>query len=155
MAEEPKKRPRTRKTAEIGKTTPQKTAPRKRTPKKSPEELALLASRQLAIDLARHAQDRHCRNIVILEVAKDSPVAKHFLIATGTSDPQLRSVAREFEGLAAEQNFPLFGHAGMQQGRWVVLDFVDIVVHLFDAEFRQFYDLEMLWGDAPKIDWSR
>ncbi|MCH8310235.1 MAG: RsfS/YbeB/iojap family protein [Chloroflexi bacterium] len=42
-----------------------------------------------------------------------------------------------------------------QQGRWAVVDLVDIVIHLFDEEFRKFYDLELLWGDAPKVAWSR
>ena len=46
-----------------------------------------------------------------------------------------------------------FGRAGYEQGRWILLDFVDVVVHLFDAEYRNFYDLELLWGDAPVVEW--
>ena len=57
--------------------------------------------------------------------------------------------------VSKERNFPPYNRAGLQQGRWVVIDLVDIVVHLFDAEFRSFYDLELLWGDAPKVAWAR
>ena len=90
-----------------------------------------------------------------MELADLSPVAKHFVIATGTSDLQIRSVARELEQLGKERGFSVYGHAGIQQGRWAVVDFVDIVVHLFDSEYRAFYDLELLWGDAPRIDWCQ
>ena len=123
----------------------------KKTP--APKEDPLVASRNFACKLAQLAEDRHCTDIVILELAKTSPVAKHFLIATGTSEQQIRSIGNEMAILGKEENFKVFGKAGIQQGRWVVVDFVDIVVHLFETEYRQFYDLEMLWGDAPKIDW--
>jgi ribosome-associated protein len=116
---------------------------------------SLLQSRSLATEIAQLADDRHCSDIVILELADRSPVANHFVIATGTSDQQLRSVAREMEDLGKQNNFKVFSRAGMQQGRWAVVDFVDVVVHLFDEEFRKFYDLELLWGDAPKITWQR
>ena len=116
---------------------------------------ALADSRDLARQIAQLAEDRHCRDIVILELADRSPVAKHFVICTGTSDQQIRSVAGEIEYLGKQQNFPVYGRAGIQQGRWAVVDFVDVVVHIFDDQYRQFYDLELLWGDAPKIKWQR
>ena len=118
-------------------------------------EKALSESRRLACEIARLAHDRHCRDIVILELAQLSPVALHFVIGTGTSGQQIRSVARQIEQLGQDNKFKVFGRAGMQQGRWAVVDFVDVVVHLFDEEYRNFYDLELLWGDAPKIDWQR
>ena len=119
------------------------------------EEAVLGRSRQLSRAIAQLAGDRHCRDIVVLELADRSPVARHFVIGTGTSDQQIRSVARELEGLARQRRFPVFGHAGIQQGRWAVIDCVDVVVHLFDEEYRRFYDLELLWGDAPRLDWER
>jgi ribosome-associated protein len=127
-------------------------APTARSKKVDPD---LSASRVLARKLARLADDRHCRDVVILELEQISPVAKHFIIGTGTSDQQIRSVAREMKEVGEQNKFKTFSAAGMQQGRWVVLDMVDIVVHLFDEEYRQFYDLEMLWGDAPKLRWQR
>jgi len=119
------------------------------------EPQALAASRQLARTLAQLAHDRHCRDIVILELADVSPVAYHFVIATGASTQQIRAVALEIEELGRERGCRVFSQAGIQQGRWALVDFVDVVVHLFDEEYRQFYDLELLWGDAPKITWQR
>ena len=121
----------------------------------STDNKALLESRRLACEIAHLAHDRHCFDIVVLELAALSPVALHFVICTGTSDQQIRSVAREIEQLGQEKCFNVFGRAGIQQGRWAVIDFVDVVVHLFDAEYRKFYDLELLWGDAPRIQWKR
>ena len=118
------------------------------------QEKALSESRRLACEIAQLADDRHCRDIVILELAQLSPVALHFVIGTGTSGQQIRAVAREIEQLGREKNFNVFGRAGLEQGRWAVIDFVDVVVHLFDEEYRNFYDLELLWGDAPKINWQ-
>ena len=92
---------------------------------------------------------------MILELVDRSPVAKHFVIATGTSTQQIRSVGQELQTLGRQKDSPPLGRDGFQQGRWVVVDFVDVVVHIFDEEFRRFYDLELLWGDAPKLDWQR
>jgi len=114
----------------------------------------LLASRKWSRALAQLADGRHCSDIAILELADFSPVAMHFVVCTGTSEQQIRSVAREMEQLGKESQHRAYGTAGLQQGRWVIIDFVDVVVHLFDDEFRKFYDLELLWGDAPRIDWQ-
>ena len=122
-------------------------------PTSADPEQALVESRKFACDIARLADDRHCRDIVILELADRSPVALFFVIGTGTSGQQIGAVAREIGQLGKENNFKVFGQAGMQQGRWAVIDFVDVVVHLFDDEYRKFYDLELLWGDAPKVPW--
>ena len=123
-------------------------------PTSAEPEQALVESRKFACDIARLADDRHCRDIVILELADRSPVALFFVIGTGTSGQQIGAVAREMGQLGKEKNFKVFGRAGMQQGRWAVIDFVDVVVHLFDDEYRKFYDLELLWGDAPKVPWQ-
>jgi len=124
-------------------------------PTSANREQILIESRNFACDIARLAGDRHCRDIVILELAERSPVALFFVIGTGTSSQQIGAVAREIEKLGEEKNFKVFGRAGMQQGRWAIVDFVDVVVHLFDDEYRKFYDLELLWGDAPKVPWQQ
>ena len=127
----------------------------KKTKNSSDPKQAVETSRALACEIAQLAQDRHCRDILILELAGLSPVALHFVIGTGTSNQQIRSVAKEIETLGKEKGFPIYGRAGVEQGRWAVIDLVDTVVHLFDEEYRNFYDLELLWGDAPKIEWQR
>lgn len=124
---------------------------------KKPEinQADLQSSRELAIEVARIAHDRHCSDVVILELADRSPIAKHFVLGTGTSDQQIRAVGGEIAEFGKEQGRQVYNKAGMQQGRWIIVDFVDVVVHLFDEKFRNFYDLELLWGDAPKVDWIR
>ena len=115
---------------------------------------ALIKSRALACEIARLADGRHCDDIVIMELAERSPVANHFVICTGTSAQQMRAVAKEIEVLGKGLGSRVYSRAGLQQGSWTIIDFFDVVVHLFEKEYRKFYDLEMLWGDAPKIDWQ-
>ena len=110
----------------------------------------------MAIELARLALDRHCRDIVILDLSGLSPVTDFFVIATGTSNRQMASLSDEMAELTNERfgSRPL-SIGGLPQATWVLIDCFDVVVHLFDEEHRSYYDLEMLWGDAPKIRWER
>jgi len=103
------------------------------------------------ITAARMAGERHCTDIVALDMRKVADVTDYFVIVTGTSDRQMRSVADEITDLAKQHKLSLFGRAGYEQGRWVLLDFIDVVVHIFDNKHRDYYDLEMLWGDAKKL----
>ena len=114
-----------------------------------------LTTRQLALTAARIAHDRHLTDVVVLDLRDISPVADYFVIATGNSDVQMRAVADEVQQTAAKGGHRPYGEAGRESGRWVLLDFVDVVVHLFDEEFREYYDLEMMWGDAPRVRWKR
>jgi ribosome-associated protein len=111
--------------------------------------------RKFAIEAARLAHDRHCTDIVVLDLKGVSPATDYFLIATGTSDRQCKSVADEISLLGKEHKQYRFGTAGYEQGRWVLLDFFNVVIHLFDEEMREYYDLEMLWGDAKKVRWQK
>ena len=108
-------------------------------------------TKQFAIAAAKLAGERHCTDIVVLDMRKVSDVTDYFVIATGTSDRQMRSVADEITDNAKEQKFSLFGRAGYEQGHWVLLDFIDVVVHIFNSKSRDYYDLELLWGDAKKL----
>lgn len=112
------------------------------------------ASEEFAIEVARMAADRNCSKIIVLDLNKRSPVARYFVIATGTSSQQVRSVSEEIAVYGKQNGNRPYGNAGLQEGRWAIVDFVDIIVHIFDAEYRNFYDLEMLWGDAPRVDWE-
>ena len=100
---------------------------------------------------AKLAAERHCTDIVVLDLRDISPATDYFVIATGTSDRQMRSVADEICQAAREQDQQRFGRAGYEQGRWILLDFFDVVIHIFDAEYRDYYDLELLWGDAERL----
>ena len=108
-----------------------------------------------ALAAARVAAERHCSDIVVLDLKGKSPATDYFVIATGTSDRQMRSVADEICETAKEQGQQRFGRAGYEQARWILLDFVDVVIHIFDAEYRDYYDLELLWGDAKRLKWDK
>jgi len=104
-----------------------------------------------ALTAAKLAAERHCTDIVVLDLRDISPATDYFVIATGTSDRQMRTVADEICDVARKQGQQRFGRAGYEQARWILLDFVDVVIHIFDDEYRDYYDLELLWGDAERL----
>ena len=107
--------------------------------------------REFALAAAKTASESHCTDITILDLRGKSPATNYFVIATSTSDRQGRSVADEICQLAKKHGFVRFGQAGLEHGRWILIDFVDVIIHIFDDEYRNYYDLEMLWGDAEKL----
>ena len=109
-------------------------------------------SREFVEAAAKIAHSRHCSDIVVLDLSGKSPATDYFVIATGTSNRQIRTVADEISEMAREHKYKRFGRAGYEQARWVLLDYVDVVIHIFDSEYRNFYDLELLWGDAERIE---
>jgi len=110
-------------------------------------------AKAFALAAAKLAEERHCTDITVLDLRDTSPATDFFVIATGTSDRQMRTVADEVSEIGRQHDFQRFGRAGYDQGRWILLDFVTVVVHIFDSEYRDYYDLELLWGDAERIDY--
>jgi len=108
-----------------------------------------------AIAAAKLAKTLNCKQITVQDLVGKSPATDYFVIATGTSNRQIRTVCDEISALAREMGFPRFGKAGYEQAKWILMDFVDVVVHIFDNEYRDYYDLELLWGDAEKLNWER
>ena len=108
-------------------------------------------TRKFALATAKLAGDLHCEDIVVLDLKGLSPATDYFIIATGTSGQQMRTVCDEVSKLARQSKLSRFGRAGYEQGRWILLDLVDVVVHIFDTEYRDYYDLELLWGDAKRL----
>jgi ribosome-associated protein len=105
-----------------------------------------------AITAARVAAETRGTDLVVLDLRKLTPVFDFFVIATGTSRRQIHAMADEIELVLKQQFGDLKrGGEGYEEGRWVVLDYGDVVVHLLDAEAREFWDLEGLWGDAVRI----
>ncbi len=107
-----------------------------------------------AVEAARIALHDNCEDIIVLDLRGHSPVADFFVIATGTSDRQLRSVADDLTRHGKNVSHKAWRVAGADRGDWIVLDFVDVVVHLFDAEHRHYYDLELIWGECPRVEWE-
>ena len=109
-------------------------------------------AKSFALAAAKTAKERNCSDIVVLDLREQSPATDYFVIVTGTSDRQMRTVCDEISELARGNDFERFGRAGYEQGKWILLDFVDVVIHVFDDEYRNYYDLELLWGDVKKLN---
>lgn len=104
--------------------------------------------------MARVAAENRCRDIMVLDLKGISPVTDFFVIATGTSARQMKTVlARMNDFVAAHGDVVRLGREGMESSRWALLDLVDVVIHVFAPEARSFYALELLWGDAPQVEW--
>jgi ribosome-associated protein len=112
-------------------------------------------ARELAVAAARMAHDDNCEDLIVLDLRGISPVTDYFVIATGTSDRQMRSVADEIARYGRSIGQKVWHVAGRDSAEWIVMDFVDVVVHLFDEKLRTYYDLELIWGEAPRVDWFR
>jgi ribosome-associated protein len=110
-------------------------------------------ARKFAIDAARLVANTRCHNVVVLDVTGLSPVTDYFVLATGTSPRQMRSVCDELAEFGPTQDYPSLACSGTDGESWMLIDFVDVVVHVFSQEARQFYDLDGLWGDAKPVEW--
>ena len=110
-------------------------------------------TRKLAVGIAQLAHNRNAEDIIVLDLRGLSPITDYFVIGTGTSDRQMRSLADEIEDFGTEIAQKLWKAAGRDAGDWIVMDFVDVVVHLFNQSMRRYYDLELIWGEAPKVQW--
>ena len=109
-----------------------------------------LTSQEGAQLCAEFAADRRAEDIIILDLRELSAVADFFVLASASADVQLRAIAdRIVEGLN-ESGERVWNKEGYENGEWIVLDYVDVVCHLFLKERRDFYQLERLWGDAPR-----
>ena len=109
-------------------------------------------SLELAIAAARTAAENRGRDIVILDMRDVTPVFDYFVLATGTSRRQLHAMSEEIDHkLEDELGDHRLGVEGYQDSRWILLDYGDVVIHLFDAEAREYYGLEDLWCDSRRV----
>ncbi len=104
---------------------------------------------------ARIAADNKGRDILVLDLRPCTPLFDYFVIVTGTSRRQIHTLAEEIDaGLQAEGDERM-GIEGYEASKWVVQDYGDIVIHVFDPDTRDYYKLEELWADAGKVDWEQ
>lgn len=113
-----------------------------------------VGSRTIAATAARAAADKQARDVVILDVHELIVITDFFVVCTGTSDRQVKTIVEEIEKALRELGEKPVRREGGQEARWVLLDYVDVVVHVFAEEERDFYDLERLWRDAPRLRWD-
>lgn len=115
------------------------------------ENFKIINIKKRAIKAAELAIDKKANNTVILELKDLSSIADYFVICSGDNPAQVKAIAEAIDGYFSNKKiFPL-GKEGMDFARWVLIDYGDIVVHVFDREMRAFYDLEKFWIDAPRV----
>ncbi len=108
-----------------------------------------------AIVAARTAQENRGQEIVVLDMRKLTPMFDFFVLATGGSPRQLHAISEEIDrALEKGLGDRRLGIEGYEQSRWILLDYGDVVVHLFDADTRQYYALEDLWAGAKRVAWE-
>ena len=113
-----------------------------------------VAALDRAVLSARVAHDHKARDITILDMRGITPLYDFLVLATGTSRRQIHTLAEEIDAALHAEGDERLGIEGYDASRWVVQDYGDVVVHVFDPEARDYYALEDLWADAGRVDWE-
>jgi ribosome-associated protein len=106
---------------------------------------------EIAKAAARAARDKKCTNICVLDLREISSITDYFVICSVASEIQARAVANHVEEVLSERGVGVWHVEGYEKASWILLDYVDVVMHVFDDETRDFYGLDRLWGDAPRV----
>lgn len=110
-----------------------------------------LTAEEIAVTAARAADDKRGMRIVVLDLREISMMTDYFVITDATTEVQVRAIADGILERLEEQGIKAKRREGWEDARWVLLDYGDAVVHVFRTEEREYYDLERLWGDAPRL----
>lgn len=121
------------------------------TPSTSPS----ISSDQAAIRCAEAAADKKAENIVVLDMREVSNFADFFVICSGTSEPHLKAIAGSIQDNLRDAGLRPHNVDGYPMSQWIVVDYYDVVVHIFHTEKRSFYSLEDLWSDAPRLEFAQ
>lgn len=113
----------------------------------------MLTADRLAIEAARAADDKKALDVRIMDMRKTLGITDYFLIASGMNDRHVRRIKDAVEEKLLELGAKPARREGERWRRWILLDYIDLVVHIFSEEDRQYYDLERLWGDVPRVEW--
>ena len=105
--------------------------------------------------VARIAAENKARDILVLDMRGITPLYDFFVLATGTSRRQIHTLAEEIDAALRAEGDARLTIEGYEASRWVVQDYGDVVVHVFDHDTRTYYGIEELWADAPRVDWER
>jgi ribosome-associated protein len=111
-------------------------------------------SRETAIAAARAASDKKADDILVLDMRDVLVITDYFIICSGRTDRQVKSIQEAVEEHLAATGAKPVRREGVQHRRWVLLDYIDVVVHIFRQEEREYYEIERLWKDAPLVEWE-
>ena len=119
------------------------------------EHLQTLSSLERACLCARVAVENKGRDVCVLDMRGITPLYDFFVLVSGQSRRQVHTLTEEIDAALHEQGDARLGIEGYESSKWVVQDYGDVVVHVFNPDTREYYALEELWADAPRVDWER
>ena len=109
-------------------------------------------SRARALRAVNAALEKKAKDLVVLKVQEISAFADYFIICGGTSDRQVRAIAASIQETLSRADIRPLGVEGDAAGQWILMDYDDVIIHVFLEQVRTFYDLERLWSEAPRMD---
>lgn len=122
--------------------------------KRSTEQFLTLSSLERACLCAHVAVENKARDVVVLDMRGITPLYDFFVLVTGTSRRQIHTITEEIDAAMHERGDQRLSVEGYEGSKWVVQDYGDVVVHVFHPETRQYYGIEDLWADAPRVNWE-
>ena len=124
-------------------------------PRKTLPGVIAITAEELAKACAELASNKKAEEIVVLDVRGISTFTDFFVLCSATSEPQLKAIANEIQTrLKEDHGVRAVAMDGFPASQWIVLDYLQVVVHIFHRDKRAFYSLEDLWGDAPRVEWE-
>jgi ribosome-associated protein len=114
--------------------------------------LTSISSWDKTLLVARSALGKKAYDLVVMEVRELTSIADYFVICSGRSDRQVQSIAQGIEEQLGQAGISPLSIEGANRGHWVLMDFADVIVHIFYEPVREFYDLDGLWGHAPRVE---
>ena len=117
--------------------------------------MATITPRQLALMAAEVCDEKKAKDIIVLDVRKITTISDYFIVCSTSNERQARAIAEGMRMRMKELGRREMGVEGMEDARWVLQDFGDIVLHIFHESQREFYDIEGLWADAKQVRWKK
>jgi ribosome-associated protein len=113
-----------------------------------------LSSEDKVAHMNRIVMDRKAMDVVVLDMRDSSSITDYFLICSGGSERQIRAIVDAIDEGMNPLGLASLGVEGYRDGHWILMDYGDVIVHVFSPETREYYDLERLWANAPRLDLS-
>ena len=107
-------------------------------------------SKETALLAAKTLDNKKAQDIVIIDIAEKASFADYFVLASGNSERQIGTLAEDIDDIFAKEGVPLKNIEGKKTSGWILLDYGNLIIHIFDREQRSFYSLERIWGDAKE-----
>jgi len=117
--------------------------------------VATITPRQLALLAAEVCDEKKAKEIIVLDVRKITSISDYFIVCSTSNERQARAIAEDLRMRLKEMGKRELGVEGLEDARWVLQDFGDIVLHIFHESQREFYDIEGLWADAKQVRWKK